>query len=379
MKTPETSSLFEKRINEKSGVEYYVLTKRVAPYQQGFYFVNNSLSNDGQYLWFYCAFPPVPINQRMLGVVDFEADDVYLLPETSGVGTSPYIDAETGDVYFITNKQLFRRGAAKNAKVEHLATINLPGIYASASHLTPSPDKTEFYVEARVDNHRFFVGSLNIKNGEFTKWAESDFMLNHSQFNPVNPNLSLCAYDYYTDIVTGENCCIPTDENGVYQRLWLIERNGKKTNFAPNNNYATHEWWSADGKKIYYVNHNGIQRINLETGEHENIHESDPWHAYSSKDESFYVFDEVVYDRFKVWYRGCPANVKFYNAKTDKEIEIVTRMPENEFTPDNQCNYHIDPHPRISENEKYVIFTTTELGQPDVAMVSVDHLLEKTK
>ena len=197
--------------------------------------------------------------------------------------------------------------------------------------------------------------------------------------NPKNPNLALGAYDFNSDVVTGEFYTIPKDENGVYQRLWTMTRDGKKTNHAPNNNFASHEWWSNDGKKIYYVNYNGIHRLNLETGEHINVHESNPWHAFASKDESYYVYDEVIYDKYDKWYRGCPSKLKFYDAKTDKLIEIVSYMPSNEFTPQNQCEYHIDPHPRRTENEKYIVFTTSELGGADIGIVNVEHLLKKTR
>ena len=85
-------------------------------------------------------------------------------------------------------------------------------------------------------------------------------------------------------------------------------------------------------------------------------------------------------DRFgSKWFRGCPAGVKFYNRETDKEIDIVTEMPENEFTPENQCKYHIDPHPRFVSGDKYIVFTTTELGSVDLAVAVVDELKALTR
>ena len=57
MYTPETSRHFTKRIDPKSGMTYYILSTRVAPIQQGFYFVNSGADAAGRYLWFYCAFP----------------------------------------------------------------------------------------------------------------------------------------------------------------------------------------------------------------------------------------------------------------------------------------------------------------------------------
>ena len=60
-------------------------------------------------------------------------------------------------------------------------------------------------------------------------------------------------------------------------------------------------------------------------------------------------------------------------------MKIVTEMPENGATPENPNNYHIDPHPRFTENEKYIVFTTTELGSVDLAVAAVAEVLPFTK
>ena len=52
------SDLFNPVTHPASGVTIYVLKSKVAPVQEAFYFVNDSMSADGRYLWFYCAFPP---------------------------------------------------------------------------------------------------------------------------------------------------------------------------------------------------------------------------------------------------------------------------------------------------------------------------------
>lgn len=54
----ERSKNFSPWIDPKCKVRSYILTKRVAPLQQSFYFVNPSMTRDARYLWFYCAFPP---------------------------------------------------------------------------------------------------------------------------------------------------------------------------------------------------------------------------------------------------------------------------------------------------------------------------------
>jgi Tol biopolymer transport system component len=152
--------------------------------------------------------------------------------------------------------------------------------------------------------------------------------------------------------------------------------------WPPKNNYASHEWWSADGKTIYYCSDNyGIYGINIETGEDITILEGiDPWHAYSSKDDSLFIWDEKKLERYGgKWYRGCPSALNFFNRTTGKNLVVISEMPENGHTPENQNPYHIDPHPRFTENEKYAIFTTTELGGVDLGVVVVEELLELTK
>ena len=66
------SKLFTPWADPETGVTVYIMTEKVAPVQQSFYFVNEGLSGDGRYLWFYCAFPPSGSNAsgRTLGVAD---------------------------------------------------------------------------------------------------------------------------------------------------------------------------------------------------------------------------------------------------------------------------------------------------------------------
>ncbi len=50
--------LFTPFTHPESGVTVHILTRKVAPVQKGFYFVNDSMSADGRFLWFCCACPP---------------------------------------------------------------------------------------------------------------------------------------------------------------------------------------------------------------------------------------------------------------------------------------------------------------------------------
>ncbi len=385
MKTPMTSKLFERITDPESGAPHYVLTAKVCEYQQGFYFVNNSMTLDGRYLWFYATVNPVYDGKaRNLGYVDFELDELVLCPDVVFEGhASPYIDNVTGTLYYTYENCIYKREVGRNKKAVLLCKPKIKGFVSRlATHLTMTSDGKHFFLDARAGNHNFVQGLVDIETGEFEHWTSSYHSTNHGQINPKCDRLALCAYDGYTDMDTGEGYRIPKNADGVYERLWTVTADGTRTMHPAMHNYATHEWWSADGKTIYYCcDYYGIYGIDLETGADVTILEGvDPWHAHCTADEKLFVYDEKKLERYGgKWYRGCPAAVNFLNRNTGKLIKVVTEMPENGHTPDNPNNYHIDPHPRFTDNEKYVVFTTSELGGCDLAIAVVEELLELTK
>ncbi len=377
MKTPETSRLFEKRIDPVSGVESYILSPKIVRQQQGFYFCNDCMSADGRYLWFHVGLQAG--EDRLLGVVDFEEDDLYLFEDTLCIYASPYIDPETAEAYFVWGNNIYRRRPERNASSECIARVPTKSrIVRLATHLTRSADKRKFFLDILEGNGDSYVGVLDLETGVFTKWADCAFHTNHGQLNPVNDKLALCAYDDYTHPLTGVRYGIPSDENGNYLRLWTYTEDGKATTYPPLDGFATHEFWSADGKKIYYADPwHGINRINLETGEHEQIHPCRSWHAFASRDESYLLYDHKLTSE-EDFYRGGPAAVNFFNRKTGKDIAIASALPPI-GSREEPFNYHPDPHPRFVGDEKYVLYTTTERGTMDIALVSVAHLIEMTK
>ena len=377
MKTPETSRLFEKRIDPVSGVAHYLLKHKITKYQQGFYFCNDSMTKDGRYLWFGVRMQHD--SHCLLGVIDFEEDDMYFMVDTLSDYASPYVDVETGDAYFTCGRNIYRRSPKKDAETELVFTLKTKQpVRSIATHLTRTADKKEFFLDVLEGNDTSYVGTVNLETGEFTKWADNPFPTNHGQINPVNPNISLCAYDNYSNIVTGEGHTIPYDENGNYLRLWTIERNGTRKTYPPRDGFATHEFWSADGKKIYYCDcWRGLNRINIETGEHIQRHACRSWHAFVSRDEKYLVYDYKCTTE-EDFYRGGPAGVAFVNTETGKEIAIATALPPT-GTREKPFGYHPDPHPRFVCDEKYILYTTSEGGGLDIALAVTADLIEKTR
>lgn len=383
MKTPETSKHFEKFTDPESGVVSWVLKPNtLAMNQQTFYFTNPSMSKDGRYLWFYCMFS---MNDgKSLGVIDFLTDEAHYFPETKGCSFSAMVDPDTGDVYWAdTSKGIFRRSPDPTKKAEQICGIpeNFPKgekIRQLVCHLSWNPDKTKFFLDSRVDN-QFFCGTLDIKTGEYTKWFDMDFMHNHAQFNPVREEpVFLCKefyYDHFNKIK--ERISIPRDRNGIYERLWLLTQNDGFKMIEPyggKEGYATHEWWSANGKYLYYCGgKNGAIRYDLDTGEQTVAVPLGPTHCHSSRNDLYFAFDRSV----GPWYRGCSWTVRFYNSESKKDIAIVSQIPAYN-TKKNESTLHPDPHPQFVASDRYIASTFNVDGKMTVLLTPVEPLIEKT-
>jgi hypothetical protein len=167
------------------------------------------------------------------------------------------------------------------------------------------------------------------------------------------------------------------DKNNKSKRMWTIRRGEKAKPVPPKWNSATHEWWSADGRYIYYIDlKNGTVRIDQSTGKSKLVNPYGRWHSHASKDNNYFVADNKA-DK-QGYYRGCASNVLFYNRLTGKKVDIVTKAPALS-TPKNPSVYHVDPHPQFVHHDRYVVYTTSVLGRIDVALVRVSDLIYATR
>lgn len=375
------SKKFKPWKDPQSGVTSYILVERVAPLQQSFYFTNPSMTNDGRYLWFYCAFPPAGDANygRTLGVVDLYRNKIHHYPETQFLDASPMVDVDTGEVYWCNKSDIWKRGPGKEDRLQHIAkfpdSLRKGVIHRIATHLTYSADKKELSFDAEVGN-RSFVGSVSLNTGNFLIWQEFGRCYNHAQFNPCDPNLMLLAQDYFFDKVTGRMFGIQHDKEGKLKRMWVLRRGKPAVSVMPKWKSASHEWWSADGKYIYYIDSKmGTVRINTKNGEKVLINPYGRWHGHSSRDNHYFVSDNIADENG--FYRGCAANVIFFNRHTQRKVNIVTKAPALSSRR-NPSVYHVDPHPQFVCNDRFIIYTTSVLGSIDVAVVKTKDLIAAT-
>lgn len=378
------SKHFVKYIDPVSGVVSFVFDNAFVPHTQSFYFTNPSITDDGRYIWMYCAFPPAGsmLNGRSLGVIDLENDTFIHFPDSMFIDATPLIDTKTGEAYWCNEIGLCKRTPDPKGKVELVAPVpdfmkNKGMLVKIATHPTFSYDRKKVCFDAFVGK-TWMLGDINLENGEYTLWHEFDFCKNHAQFNPAKPDLILYAEDEHRDIADGTMRWIRRDENNKLMRLWTIEKGKEPVYIPPLFIEARHEWWSADGESIYYVDwYNGTIKYDTGNGEYAVVNPRGTWHAHCTADEMLFVADENEIDG-KKWYRGCKSRVHFYNKHTDKYVNIVTENPAL-FTRENQCRYHIDPHPQFTMAEKAVMYTTTVTGKVSAAICDVEQLLKKTE
>jgi hypothetical protein len=373
-----STNLLERWVDPVSGVESYLLSsQRVAPLQQSFYFVNPSLTHDGRYYWFYCAFPPAGnANQgRSLGVADFHKGTVHHFPETGFSDASPLVDQETGECYWCSGVEILKRRPEPDSSP--VVVNRFPDEFVRnrrpwrlATHLTFSADHKAVNLDVEIGTE-WYIGHAPLDGSAFELWQRFDHCYNHTQFSPVDPDLQLIAQDSSVHPVTGE---IENYQN----RLWLIRRGNMAEPLYPEpigtgkdaRRMHGHEWWGRDGQHIWYVHYGkGIERFALGTKQMELVWPYDGLsHAHTDAGENWIVADCLPSDLSR-------HKVLFYNLHTGRSVDIVSLLPP---VPRAAQRYHVHPHPQTCLNDRLICYTTTVRGVVDAAFVSVDHLLAHT-
>ncbi|HEY9249884.1 MAG TPA: hypothetical protein VIO38_12160 [Rariglobus sp.] len=391
----QNPGMFKPWTDPASGVTSYILTKRVAPFQQSFYYVNPSLSDDGRYFWFYCAFPPAgSANQgRSLGVADLKTGTVHHYPETEFTDASPVVDTATGTAYWCTGLEVWKRRPEPGAQAKlvnrfpaALARNRRP--WRLATHLTFSADRKALNLDVEIGTE-WFIGHLPLDGGPFELWQRLERCYNHAQFNPVDPSLQLIAQDHSVHPVSGE---VTPYEN----RIWLIRRGeaaaplfpspqaipphvaGGNPHFETQTHYTItderakqgHEWWGSDGQHVWYIAYGqGVKRVKP-------ISKGDPkaeliWphpsisHAHANSLETQLVCDSLPPDD------PSDRRVSFFDLPTRKQINIVSHMPELN---NDLRRYHVHPHPQFCLQDRLICYTTTVLDRVDVAFTPLSAL-----
>jgi len=361
---------FTKYTDPKSGVESYILTKKVAEVQQSFYFAQPSVTKDGKYLWIMCSYPPA--RYRTLAVVSLDPDNPFIRHFPHAAPTNlPCITPEGDGVYFASVNSVCKVDLEGNISTlitvggDILKNRQMRRLF---SHASVSCDGERIVLDMQISD-KIYLATGNLKTGEINLITKFGRMYNHAMFSPNDPDLILIDQDCWRDYHTGEY--FPIDN-----RMWLINTDATRFEpIVPNMFYGrdgtemAHDYWSADGYVCWSDYYNGAYECNIETREMNLVWKRPVCHSHFSSKRDMIVADQTPY-----FWKEKPCQLLFYDRATDKEIEIFSSMP----TPKVERGwYHLDPHPQFCADDSIVVSTTTVRdGEADVAITPVKAALE---
>ena len=358
---------FEPWTDPISGVRSYILTERVAPVQQSFYYTNSSLSADEKWLWIRVAFPPAP--GKMLAVVSMDPRQPFIRHFPHAVFDAEAMVAEEGDgCYLCMRESVWRLGI--DGSIKPIVTLGSDYIqnrrlYRLATHLTKSADGRWFLLDGEIGNH-WFVGLGDAETGAVRIIKEFIHHHNHAQFSPVHPNLMTIAMDHFHDKITGRRYHYD-------HRVWLLDTADTRFECLTPDVYCKHltgvchEWWSKDGRVCYVDYERGVYELDLETRQHTHVWKEPLCHAHCDPTRRYWCADESPYKWTKT-----PCKVKFFDRQTNKVTDIASALPQPTV---QRSWYHIDPHPQFSPKGTSVVYTTTVRGSVDVAITPIEQML----
>ncbi len=366
----DESRLFTKFTGDSAGLPIYILNELVAPAQQSFYFVNDCMSADSRYMWLYGIFPPS--SRKVLAVVDAVEGNIRVFPETQFDAASPYIDSQTGELYWAGMGSIWKRGPGKNDEAQYINSIPDEIIRGRpvthlACHLTRSANGKEFFVDAKI-GLQYIFGTLPVDGGDYQLWHQFNRCYNHAQFSPVDPDRILFCQEFHTDPLTG----IVTP---FTDRMWTMRRGQSPAPVMPEPTFAAHEYWDCDGEHIWCIDcSRAVWRVNIDTGEKEIVWDNlrGALHSHTHASGRYVIADYSLESPF---YRGARTGVSFFNRDTGREIRLVDNPAQKNFI---GANYHIDPHPRFCADGSYVIFTTTVRNKVELAVVFTNDMIDRT-
>lgn len=363
---------FSLRKDPVSGVSSYYLNEVLAPVQQHFYFVSDSIDQGEQFLWFTCSWPPSSPQSLACISLDPGHPELHHFPQAIPETARPLLSPQ-GGVWFGVGSCVYhleKHGAVEEVFRLPEAYIDGRFLYRLATHLTLSADGRYLLLDGHVGDV-WFVGTAELETGKFRLIREFFSNHNHAQFSPVDADTFLIAHDQQSDPITGEFV-------HHTKRTWLMNMKSDEYRcLNPEHSCAPflgacHEWWSRDGWMCYIDYERGAFEMDLPSGAKNHLWKEPLCHAHCDSTRRYWCADESPY-----YWKERPCKVLFYDRETEQRVEIESGLsvPLPEL-PGARGKYHIDPHPQFSPQDSWIVYTATPQGRPTVALCPVSQFLE---
>jgi len=347
------------------------------------YFNQNAFTPDGKKM--------VYLSPKGLFVLDMTTKESHLL--VAGLIHSIVVGTKTQRVFFMKreDRQLYV------ADVDSGQVTQLAEMPKRASFNTINADETLLggtyiendgadYSEIRQSNVNISSSSArkqrfnshlpealftyDLRNGHITVVLHGTDWLNHVLFSPIDPTLLMYCHE-------GPGIAV--------DRIWTIRTDGTKNMLVhartAEDEYVSHEFWSRDGKTIWY----DLQKprgTEFYLASYDVVAGKRRWYHLNKLDSSrhFYgAIDDSVFcgdgdDRFPngthhKWIELFHPAVN--NAPTLGNDAEYGRLPSENLVNMTKHNYALEPNARFSPDDKLVIFTSNMFGPSYVFAVEV--------
>ena len=412
LKTPETSSLFIAHTDEVSRVVSYLLRPDLLDYhRQTIYFTSRCMTDDGRFLVLSSSpneFKPHPGRpSRDKALIDFEKDEAFHLKGTDNWYT-PWIDVQRDHLWYVNREGVHFRDLKADPHRDVLvcelpeSIAYRPGTrygFGYGTHLTLSPDRRRIFLDIHTGDGVYRQGCLNLDTRQWEEWSQTPFLCNHGQFNPVDPHMGMCAFEYAWFLTPDELpeggheglamtaapwvTTVRRPRDYIYPRLWLFTDKGEKW-MVPSRitNSASHEMFDWDGAGFYWCS-GGVVHHDFATERQQLIVPCRAAHATLTEDKRFLTFDSIWWGGF----RGAGWQTSFWNRDTHRGVYIHSRNPPMASCLADESKLHPDAHPMFVCREKYVACTKicaapagspTNMNYMTVSLTPVRQLIDLT-
>lgn len=230
-------------------------------------------------------------------------------------------------------------------------------------------------LEARIPMEMFTV---DLRTGERKVIHRATDWLNHLQFSPTDPTLLMFCHEGPWHKV---------------DRIWTIRTNGgapvKVHARTMNMEIAGHEWWSPDGKTIWYDLQTPrgekfwVAGYDVDTGRRRWYHlERDQWsvHFNTSSDGRTFAGDGgdqemVAHARDGKWIyllkpEAIPDVAGIHAANADQLIQ-PGRLVHERLVDMSRHDYRLEPNIHFTPDDKWIVFRSNMEGSPAIYAVEV--------
>ncbi len=418
VKTPATSKFFEKFTDPKSGVVSHLLKPGIEAFQQqSLYYSVKSLTDDGRFLVFdvydgeqECD-DPNPGKSKQFALLDFATDKMVRFPKTGGEKHQiPFLDVKTDTLYYICrDDNTFRKRELAVDPMKEIIMCPLPRelldigyVRGWFTHLTMSADRTKAFFETRITvgmkgptpphlkgklQTRWIQGTLDVTNGQWHQWTETDWPANHAALNPTDENLVYYGWGNYLAAYSQRRKeALKRGEafNEPFLSMCFAHPDGTQRRFAPEAiRHATHQTWTEDGKELYWCSRDmkdkrwGVYMIDPATMKQWCFAPVRAMHATVTAEKDAITFDWP----HEPWGRGSGWETVFYNCATKRQVFIHSdRPPIADIPAKKYSNLHPDPHPQFVMNGRYIVssFNCDEPRRMTVSITPTHQLWKMT-